>query len=309
MAKLETQQTEIIGRGLLHAHLIEGGIEVARPERDHGVDLIAYVVDAPGGFLASPIQLKAATARSFGIWRKYQGTPGLLMVFVWNVGEPGRQEIYAMTYSESLEIARALGYTSSASWSRDGRYESTSPSRALIDSLEPYRMTDDSQRWSRRLREASVDREERGVRATWLNDASDSLAGEERWQALSDEGRAYSEPDAVPLESILDLVGRDAVFVVRSHTEGLGPKALTGFVVGLADIITRGYGRLRPFPAVEVHTSSRRVVVPVNLVEAVYLAEHAEEIDLPDPYDFGALTPDDDVTGMEYISLYPHELP
>ena len=71
---MDTQQIEIIGRGLLTAHLIEGGVEVARPERDRGVDLIAYVDTLPGGFAACPIQMKAFTDRAFAIWRKYDKT-------------------------------------------------------------------------------------------------------------------------------------------------------------------------------------------------------------------------------------------
>ena len=40
--QLDSQQVEILGRNLIKASLIEAGIEVATPERDNGIDLIAY---------------------------------------------------------------------------------------------------------------------------------------------------------------------------------------------------------------------------------------------------------------------------
>lgn len=40
---LDTQQLELIGRSLLVGELLRDGLEVALPERDRGIDLIAYV--------------------------------------------------------------------------------------------------------------------------------------------------------------------------------------------------------------------------------------------------------------------------
>jgi len=40
---MDSQQVEIIGRNWLVSELYRSGLEVARPERDHGIDLIAYL--------------------------------------------------------------------------------------------------------------------------------------------------------------------------------------------------------------------------------------------------------------------------
>jgi len=40
---MDSQTVEIIGRNYLVSRLVSDGLEVARPERDRGVDLIAYL--------------------------------------------------------------------------------------------------------------------------------------------------------------------------------------------------------------------------------------------------------------------------
>jgi hypothetical protein len=64
---LDTQQLELIGRSLLVGELLRDGLEVALPERDRGIDLIAYVEGDQTGvpFVARPIQMKARTAPAF----------------------------------------------------------------------------------------------------------------------------------------------------------------------------------------------------------------------------------------------------
>lgn len=72
--KLDTQQVELIGRNLLVSALLRDGLEVARPERDRGVDVIAYI-DVPEsgkGFTACPIQMKAYSGAGFSVEAKYQ---------------------------------------------------------------------------------------------------------------------------------------------------------------------------------------------------------------------------------------------
>ena len=73
---LDSQQIEILGRNLVKAALIEAGLEVSTPERDNGIDLIAYRWSLQGEFTAVPLQLKAASAFSFGVDRKYERIPG-----------------------------------------------------------------------------------------------------------------------------------------------------------------------------------------------------------------------------------------
>ena len=43
----DTGATEVLGRSWFTAELVRSGVEVARPERDIGVDLLAYTSDAP----------------------------------------------------------------------------------------------------------------------------------------------------------------------------------------------------------------------------------------------------------------------
>jgi hypothetical protein len=63
---------EIIGRNYLVSMVVSDGLEVARPERDRGVDLIAYLdLDEARRFVACPIQMKAATTASFSLFSKY----------------------------------------------------------------------------------------------------------------------------------------------------------------------------------------------------------------------------------------------
>lgn len=299
---MDTQQIEIIGRGLLTAHLIEGGVEVARPERDRGVDLIAYVDTLPGGFAACPIQMKAYTDRPFAIWRKYEKTPGLLIVHVWRALDPAETTILALTQAESLAIGDSMGWTSTPSW-RKGMWRSPKPSADLLELLEPYRMTPDG--WANRIRAATKTRDERGVAASWLSDAASSVGDELQFQVES-EGAIAQGPHKVPAAELVSAVGQTVQLVVRNHDEGLGPKGLEGRVTGLVDVMSRPYGRLRPAPGIQLDVRGRSVVVPVMLIEAITPMAAGAETEWPDAYSFAALTPSDDVTGEEYKSLFPH---
>ncbi|WCO66814.1 hypothetical protein PO878_20180 [Iamia majanohamensis] len=108
---------------------------------------------------------------------------------------------------------------------------------------------------------------------------------------------------ALPI--LLGARGSEATLIVRSHTEGLGPKAIFGMVTGLCDVFVRRYGRLRPYPALQVQTDQRRVVIPLNLIEGILPGNELEQLQLPDPYDFRGMTPADKTTGADYIVQYP----
>jgi len=138
---LDAQTVEIVGRNLLVSLLARDGLEVARPERDRGVDLITYLdLDEEfGRFSACPIQMKAATSHSFSLMKKYEKFPQLLLVYVWHVTDPAKSVSYAMSYPEALEVARQMGWTETASWSK-GSYSTTKPSKRLSALLEPHRM-------------------------------------------------------------------------------------------------------------------------------------------------------------------------
>jgi hypothetical protein len=76
----DSQLTELSGRHLLIAQLVAGGLEVAVPVRDRGVDLIAYLdlSAETKRFVSCPIQMKASQEARFGLDRKYEKIAGLL---------------------------------------------------------------------------------------------------------------------------------------------------------------------------------------------------------------------------------------
>jgi hypothetical protein len=153
---MDKQQIEILGRQRLIEDLLRGGVEVAMPIRDRGTDLIAYIdIDDVKGtaqtrpFVAVPIQMKAASTRSFGLDSKYQRVSNLMLVYVWGVGSPARSEFFALTYSDALGIATDLGWTKNASWTK-GRYVSNNPNAELMKRLDPFRVQ--SPDWQARIR-------------------------------------------------------------------------------------------------------------------------------------------------------------
>jgi hypothetical protein len=144
---MDTQKIELIGRHYLAAELLKAGLEVAMPERDRGVDMIAYldIDENLEEFSACPIQLKASSAASFVLDRKYEKILNLLIVNVWHLNDGKNQVCYALTYSEALEVAERMGWTQTDSWLKGGKYVTTRPSVKLISLLEPFRMT--APRW------------------------------------------------------------------------------------------------------------------------------------------------------------------
>jgi hypothetical protein len=148
---LDSQAVEIIGRSRLVEQLLLGGIEVALPARDRGIDLIAYLDldEALAAFIACPIQMKAATGRSFSIGAKYAKFPNLIHAYVWNISmEP---EVYALTQLEAVEVAEEMGYTRTRSWLDGGYYTTTKVGEtgALFDLLQRFRMTPEL--WRRKI--------------------------------------------------------------------------------------------------------------------------------------------------------------
>jgi hypothetical protein len=143
---LDSQQVEILGRNRIKAALIEADLEVATPERHNGIDLIAYRWKLEGEFVARPIQIKAASTFSFGIDRKYEKIPGLIMAFVVGVREEAHA-IYAMTYDELFKIAEGLGWTKTPSWNDGDGYSTRHESKRLTEVLGPRRATRES--WAR----------------------------------------------------------------------------------------------------------------------------------------------------------------
>jgi len=140
---LDSQQVESLGRAALIAQLVGDGLEVAQPDRDAGVDLLAFTFDP---WHVVPIQLKAATAEAFSVDRKYErlAAAPLLMVYVWNARSATDLQFYAMTWREAEGIASSLGWTQTQSWLREpplkGSYATSRPPRRLKEAIAPHLM-------------------------------------------------------------------------------------------------------------------------------------------------------------------------
>jgi len=150
--RVDTQLVDLSGRNWLAGELQRAGIEVARPERDRGVDLIAYVDldERVKSFVACPIQMKAATGAVFSLDPKYAKFPRLILAYVWNLGSQHDTRCFALTYAEALQVAEQMGWTKTASWLKGwskGRpgYSTTSPSARLRNLLSRYEM--DAKKW------------------------------------------------------------------------------------------------------------------------------------------------------------------
>lgn len=136
----DSQVVELLGRNRLVDELLRAGLEVALPLRDRGIDLIAYADTGDGvaAFAARPIQMKAASAESFSIDRKYERFPDLILAYVWRVADAAQTVTYALTYAEALTVAEEMGYTKTESWQK-GRYDCTRISGRLLELLEAHR--------------------------------------------------------------------------------------------------------------------------------------------------------------------------
>ena len=83
--------------------------------------------------------MKAAWTQAFGIERKYEKFPGLILAYVWNLSDRERAVTYAMGYADALAVADAMGWTRTASWERGG-YSTSQPSQRLLRLLGPFSM-------------------------------------------------------------------------------------------------------------------------------------------------------------------------
>jgi hypothetical protein len=156
-SKPDTQLVELAGRNWLASELMQAGIEVARPERDRGIDLIAYLDRDVriGKFIACPIQMKAAQRQVFSIDPKYAKIPGLVLAYIWNLGNESTTRCFALTYPEALAVARKMRYTKTASWrtgagSQRRGYTTTRPSKDLQRLLAEYEM--DAVKWMQKVK-------------------------------------------------------------------------------------------------------------------------------------------------------------
>ena len=144
----DTQITELAGLQCLISQLLKGRVEIATPLRDRGIDLIAFLdrEDMPG-FYACPIQLKANEEARFGLDKKYEHTPNLLMVYAWYVSNDSPQ-LYALTYSEAEALLSKRGHTKKPTWTVKGTW-SLRVNDPWLRMLSPYRMQPD--KWRKKI--------------------------------------------------------------------------------------------------------------------------------------------------------------
>ena len=105
----DTQKVELLGRNRLIDELLRDDLEVALPVRDRGIDLIAYadLISATTTYVARPIQMKASWARAFVVDKRYAKFPGLLLAYVWHLGDRQQAVTYALSYEEALAGGKA----------------------------------------------------------------------------------------------------------------------------------------------------------------------------------------------------------
>lgn len=143
---MDSQIVELLGRNRLIGELLQAGLEVALPQRDRGIDLIAYMdlgweEEHLSRFVACPIQMKAARGASFGAWQRYARFPNLVLVFIGYIEDPARTVTHALTHTESVRIVEAMGWAQTKSWIESHGYGTTKPGRELRALLEPHQMT------------------------------------------------------------------------------------------------------------------------------------------------------------------------
>lgn len=143
---MDTQRIEILGRNRLIGEIIAADLEVAIPLRHRGVDLVAYadLGAQTCAFAGCPIQMKAASARYFGVHRKYEKLANIVFAYVWNLADVESSVTYALTFPEARDVAETMGWTKTASWAKDG-YSTSSPSARLQTLLAPDQTT--SPKW------------------------------------------------------------------------------------------------------------------------------------------------------------------
>src|SRR5579871_2417402 len=84
--------------------------------------------------------MKASSTCAFGVDQKYARIADLILAYVWHIDNPQAAVTYALSYVEAVRIATEMGWTKTESW-QQGRYTTSSPSKRLLELLEPYRMS------------------------------------------------------------------------------------------------------------------------------------------------------------------------
>jgi hypothetical protein len=78
----DTRIVELRGRPYLLEQLLSADLEIAIPQRDHGIDMIVFADRGLKNFAAKPIQIKASSGEGFESYKKYAKTSELVLAFV-----------------------------------------------------------------------------------------------------------------------------------------------------------------------------------------------------------------------------------
>src|SRR5258706_14073690 len=100
------QLIEIRNTNRVIESILDAGLDVAKPVRDDGVDLIVYRRKGEGDWISIPLQVKSR----FDIRKKYKARRGLVMCYVC------KDALYVVLHRVALKIARKRGYLKSPSW-------------------------------------------------------------------------------------------------------------------------------------------------------------------------------------------------
>jgi hypothetical protein len=132
----DKQQIELIGTAALSVALIRRGFEIARPLRDHGIDLVIFF-DAPGRvFSALPMQVKVHGAAALMIEHKYEGFDGLVYAIVWDALSKPR--FFFFDHNEAVTLIPEVVLSKDTWTGPDGHQTWTKAPRWLKEKLEPF---------------------------------------------------------------------------------------------------------------------------------------------------------------------------
>ena len=104
------QLVELINTHLVIKSALDAELDVARPERDDGIDLIIYRRKG-GNWVSAPVQVKSR----FAIEKKYLKRDRLVMAYVCG-DKP--DDLFVLTHKKAVQIAEDLGYTKSLAWKK-----------------------------------------------------------------------------------------------------------------------------------------------------------------------------------------------
>ena len=150
--KTDSKWVEPAGRNWLMGELFRAGLDVARPELDRGIDLIAFRhLDRRLSYL--PIQMKTAADASFRLESKYEKIPGLALAYVWGLRDYAHTKCFALSYAQSFQIMQEIGHTDTPSWKK-GRYSTSTPSEKERSLLAPFEMN--PKKWRKLFDETAV---------------------------------------------------------------------------------------------------------------------------------------------------------